>query len=77
MLSYLRFGILLWRLITGEIPFSKFSSRVEFIHHVTNGGRLQIPDSIPSPITSLIEKCWDHVPDERPPFIEVNTIFFY
>ena len=38
------------------------------IYDLTNGVRLPNPPFCPPPITSLLEKCFDEIPDKRPDF---------
>jgi serine/threonine-protein kinase CTR1 len=52
------FGILLWEVITGEIPFYMIDVP-DIRQRVLNGGRPRIPGGAISPRCSrLIQRCW-------------------
>lgn len=64
------FGILLWELFTGDIPFYMMAV-MDIRQKVIEGGRPRIPASIPSRISSLLRRCWEHDRDERPDFTQI------
>lgn len=43
----------------------------ELLQFVVAGKRLEIPNDCPAPLGSLIQKCWDAVPANRPSFADV------
>lgn len=61
------FGIVLWQLITREIPFATLTP-VQTAYAVAEGYRPEIPSSMPSSLKSIIECCWDHDSKKRPSF---------
>ncbi|EPS66052.1 hypothetical protein M569_08722 [Genlisea aurea] len=64
------FGIVLWELITGMLPFNNMSA-VQAAFAVVKGIRPTIPhDCLPS-LSHIMISCWDGNPDVRPSFSEV------
>ncbi|RHZ73802.1 hypothetical protein Glove_229g94 [Diversispora epigaea] len=61
-------GIIMWEVITGEIPFSnhKFDSKLDFSLAIINGYRPEIYKYIPYEYATLMKQCWDSNPDNRP-----------
>lgn len=55
----------------------EFNSKQEFVHYIQNGGRMEIPETVPSYIAELIKRCWDAAPHHRPSFFEVSPFLFY
>ena len=70
------FGVILWELITGSVPWSELLNPVQVVYAVgVQGRRLAIPeDTCPPSLHSLIEACWDGDPERRPSFEEVLDI---
>lgn len=74
------FGVVLWELLTWEIPWSK-ENPWTVVSVVINGGRLPIPGKQNLPIQSefkklddfisLIHLCWAQNPYDRPTFTEI------
>lgn len=67
------FGMILWQLVTGEVPFDGMC-RQEFIEKVVkNGVRPAIPNrpEIPSDLIDLIQMCWNYESSLRPSISEV------
>lgn len=65
------FGILLWVLVTQEVPYSFVQQAWEVASYVISGKRLPIPSDTPVMVAELIKKCWGQVPEERPTFDDV------
>jgi len=66
------YGIVLHESYTTMEPFSMYNFRQPWhlARHVTNGGRMPIPESCPELLADLIKRCWDADPKLRPPFEE-------
>lgn len=65
------FGIVLWELITGSLPFQNMTAVQAAFAVVNKGVRPIIPhDSLPV-LTEIMTRCWDPNPDVRPPFSDV------
>eukprot|EP01087_Luapelamoeba_hula_P010598 TRINITY_DN2811_c0_g1_i2.p1 TRINITY_DN2811_c0_g1~~TRINITY_DN2811_c0_g1_i2.p1 ORF type:complete len:711 (-),score=170.90 TRINITY_DN2811_c0_g1_i2:53-2185(-) len=68
------FGILLWELLTGGIPYQEegFKNLDQiFAHVVMEGKRPTLPPPTPPALADLIKKCWSADPSSRPSFAEV------
>ncbi|CAI5458178.1 unnamed protein product [Closterium sp. Yama58-4] len=65
------FGIVLWEVLTGGVPFADYSPLQAAVAVALNGARPSIPASVPESLRSLIERCWDKTPKERPEFSEI------
>ncbi|OHT06574.1 hypothetical protein TRFO_25393 [Tritrichomonas foetus] len=62
------YGIVLWEILTHEVPFRGLSPLV-IAHEVTDSNcRLLIPQNCPPKLAKLIEVCWSKDPAERPDF---------
>lgn len=74
------FGMVLFELMTGEVPFASLYRPSEMNHVrivydvVKHGTRPLLPDYLSDPIKMLISKCWDQDSRERPSFSEVLTL---
>ncbi|KAF7084009.1 hypothetical protein CFC21_087715 [Triticum aestivum] len=65
------FGIVLWELITGMLPFTNMTAVQAAFAVVNKGARPAIPhDCLPS-LTHIMTRCWDANPEVRPPFTEI------
>ena len=69
-LDYYAYGITIYHLITGLVPFEKYAL-MTLMNAVINGERPPIPDYIPAHWKKLIEECWNQNPDERPNFTTI------
>jgi len=61
------FGIVLWQLITREVPFATLSP-IQTAYAVAEGCRPEIPASTPEPLQRIIRACWDEDSHKRPSF---------
>ena len=61
------FGIVLWQLITREVPFATMTP-VQTAYAVAEGHRPEIPSSTPEHLRRIIEACWDEDSQKRPSF---------
>ncbi|GAA0181147.1 non-receptor serine/threonine protein kinase [Lithospermum erythrorhizon] len=65
------FGIVLWELITGMLPFQNMTAVQAAFAVVNKGVRPIIPhDSLPV-LSEIMTRCWDGNPDARPTFSQV------
>ena len=64
------YGIMLWEMLTGEIPFGN-KKAMAIMSEVTRGNRPKIPETTPQPLTTLISSCWAQRPEDRPTFDQV------
>ncbi|KAJ0097409.1 hypothetical protein Patl1_29192 [Pistacia atlantica] len=68
------FGIVLWELISAEIPYSGFSPLQAAVAVVQKGLRPSIPKQSHPKLTELIQRCWHSDPIQRPNFSEITDI---
>lgn len=65
------YGILLWEMLTEDIPFQGLTP-IQIAYKVTKDNeRPEFPSNTPRPLKSLIRKCWDRNPDNRPTFSQI------
>jgi sterile alpha motif and leucine zipper-containing kinase AZK len=68
------FGVVLWELITGEIPFKGIEEfQIAFLV-VEKDYRLPIPNGCPPVFSSLMQMCWQTDPKLRPTFKQILSI---
>uniref|UniRef100_A0A915JGL1 Protein kinase domain-containing protein n=1 Tax=Romanomermis culicivorax TaxID=13658 RepID=A0A915JGL1_ROMCU len=68
------FGVVLWELLTRQVPFKGFESfRVAWMV-VEENERLCIPSGCPQNLKVFLHKCWDKDPKARPLFPEILNI---
>ena len=74
------FGILLWQLLSGKIPFYDLKNDIK--NQIISGHRPSVSD-LPydfaeehEEIIELIQACWDTNPRERPSFGEIISILY-
>lgn len=65
------FGIVLWELITGMLPFQNMTAVQAAFAVVNKGVRPNIPNDCLPALSGIMSRCWDPNPDVRPPFTEV------
>lgn len=65
------FGIVLWELVTGLLPFQNMTP-VQVAYAVVNKNlRPPIPDKCPLTLRNLMEQCWNSSPERRPTFYQI------
>ena len=65
------FGIVLWELITGMLPFQNMTAVQAAFAVVNKGVRPNIPNDCLPVLSEIMTRCWDANPDVRPPFTHV------
>ncbi|KAL5540134.1 hypothetical protein UlMin_042358 [Ulmus minor] len=65
------FGIVLWELITGMLPFQNMTAVQAAFAVVNKGVRPIIPNDCLPVLGEIMSRCWDANSDVRPPFTEV------
>ncbi|KAF2072085.1 hypothetical protein CYY_006605 [Polysphondylium violaceum] len=69
------FGIVLWEMFTQETPFKSLTD-YQRVNFVLEGGRLEIPTTVPSKIAHFIQLCWARDPTVRPTFRKILDFFY-
>ncbi|XWS75463.1 hypothetical protein CRYUN_Cryun01aG0090600 [Craigia yunnanensis] len=65
------FGIVLWELITGLLPYQEKTSVQAAKSVVDSGARPDIPKDCLPVLSEIMTCCWDTNPDARPPFTQI------
>ncbi|EPS74340.1 hypothetical protein M569_00412, partial [Genlisea aurea] len=68
------FGILLWELLTGKLPYSKLTplqAAVGVVQQASAGLRPKIPKHGNPMLVELLQRCWQQEPSLRPEFTEI------
>ncbi|OVA19312.1 Protein kinase domain [Macleaya cordata] len=65
------FGIVLWELITGMLPFQNMTAVQAAFAVVNKGVRPIVPNDCLPVLSEIMTRCWDANPEVRPPFTEV------
>ncbi|KAG2469206.1 mitogen-activated protein kinase kinase kinase 10 [Polypterus senegalus] len=62
------FGVLLWELLTGEVPYREIDALAVAYGVAMNKLTLPIPSTCPEAFSRLLEECWSPNPHSRPSF---------
>ncbi|CAG9762478.1 unnamed protein product [Ceutorhynchus assimilis] len=65
------YGVLLWELLTGEVPYKGIDTLAVAYGVACNKLTLPIPSTCPQPWRELMEKCWESDPHHRPSFEQI------
>uniref|UniRef100_A0A3B1KIF4 Mitogen-activated protein kinase kinase kinase n=1 Tax=Astyanax mexicanus TaxID=7994 RepID=A0A3B1KIF4_ASTMX len=65
------YGVLLWELLTGEVPYRGIDGLAVAYGVAVNKLTLPIPSTCPEPFAKLMEDCWDQDPHVRPTFAAI------
>ncbi|XP_056449757.1 mitogen-activated protein kinase kinase kinase 12 [Gadus chalcogrammus] len=65
------FGVVLWEMLTGEIPYKDVDSSAIIWGIGNNSLQLPIPDSCPDGFKILLRQCWNIKPRNRPSFRQI------
>ncbi|KAG6778019.1 hypothetical protein POTOM_017863 [Populus tomentosa] len=68
------FGIVLWELLTGKIPYEYLTPLQAAVGVVQKGLRPTVPKNTQPKLAELLEKCWQQDPALRPDFSEIIEI---
>ncbi|XP_055602513.1 mitogen-activated protein kinase kinase kinase 13 isoform X2 [Uranotaenia lowii] len=67
------YGVVLWELLTGEVPYKNVDSSQIIFGVGSNSLYLPIPSSCPEGFKLLIKQCWSPKPRNRPSFKIILT----
>ncbi|XP_029424790.1 mitogen-activated protein kinase kinase kinase 21 isoform X1 [Nannospalax galili] len=62
------YGVLLWELLTGEVPYRGIDGLAVAYGVAVNKLTLPIPSTCPEPFARLMKECWEQDPHIRPSF---------
>lgn len=65
------FGVLVWEILTGQIPYKQIEQHTIEYGIVMNKLKLPIPSTCPYELRELIELCWNLNPSDRPTFDQI------
>ncbi|KAJ6352032.1 hypothetical protein OIU76_001279 [Salix suchowensis] len=65
------FGIVLWELLTGKLPYEHLSPLQAAVGVIQQGLRPPIPSHSHPKLAELLERCWQQDPSLRPEFSEI------
>lgn len=68
------YGIILWEMLTHEIPYKMKDPKKVIAEIVTNDIRPLIPKNTDQKMQKLITRCWDRLPENRPTFEEILNL---
>lgn len=68
------FGIVLWELITGLLPFQNMTAVQAAFAVVNRGVRPTVPNDCLPVLSEIMTRCWDANPEVRPCFLEVVSL---
>ncbi|OBS64563.1 hypothetical protein A6R68_06898 [Neotoma lepida] len=71
LVSLPSYGVLLWELLTGEVPFRGIDGLAVAYGVAMNKLALPIPSTCPEPFAKLMEDCWNPDPHSRPSFTSI------
>jgi serine/threonine protein kinase len=67
------FGMILWEIMTQQIPFDGLKNE-ELFNVVVKDGFRPVLDSVPFPVANIIYKCWNPNPVNRPEFVDITEM---
>ncbi|KAM6177361.1 mitogen-activated protein kinase kinase kinase 21 [Erethizon dorsatum] len=65
------YGVLLWELLTGEVPYRGIDGLAVAYGVAVNKLTLPIPSTCPEPFAKLMKECWEQDPHIRPSFASI------
>lgn len=69
------FGIVLWELLTAQVPYSDRTPLQAAVGVVQSGLRPDIPPSTPAALADIMRLCWQREPSVRPSFEALKKKF--
>lgn len=65
-------SLIFWQMMSGEYPFSTFSTPMQIVYRVVNDGlRPQCGEKWPQEFKDLLGRMWDNDPNKRPTTAQV------
>ncbi len=69
------FAMLVWSLITFELPFATMDKDHYYAEVVRGNTRPPLPENTPGVLKEFLISCWDEDPEQRPSFADTIDIF--
>lgn len=69
------FGMALFELTTGELPFSEIANELQVMSKIQRGQRPILPSTCHAHIAALIRLCWNQQPERRPTAEQILAYF--
>ncbi|KAM9812728.1 mitogen-activated protein kinase kinase kinase 10 [Syngnathus typhle] len=66
------FGVLLWELLTGEVPYREIDALAVAYGVAVNKLTLPVPSTCPEAFAQLLAECWSPIPHSRPSFTSIH-----
>ncbi|GBB85075.1 hypothetical protein RclHR1_11650002 [Rhizophagus clarus] len=70
-------GMIIWEITTGCKPFANIEHDHNLIYNIIDGKRPEITEDTPEFLASLMKRCWDLDPKNRPTAEEIIKIFVH
>ncbi|KAG9284969.1 hypothetical protein G9A89_009779 [Geosiphon pyriformis] len=70
------FGMLMWQIATGKVPFQGEDRQYQMIKLVDGGRPDYLPPGTPKCYEMMMKRCWDDNPNQRPTALELEETFF-
>jgi len=68
------FGVTMWEILSGgQVPYRELNNQ-QVIVQIRRGGRLSPPHYATPKLIEIMERCWQHVPEDRITFEEIVDI---
>eukprot|EP00798_Chlamydomonas_sp_ICE-L_P029770 gene29770-5373_t len=68
------FGIVMWELLTGQVPHGDMTPLQAAVGVVQQGLRPALPSDCPPSFAAVMAKCWAQSPTARPTFKEITPM---
>lgn len=62
------FAVVMWEMLTRQVPYEEFKKTFTIISHVKAGGRPPVPKDAAEDFAHLMTACWSQEPKDRPTF---------
>lgn len=71
------FGMVMWEMVTGEAAYSGYSPVQAAVGIAACGLRPDIPKDCPLFLRTLMSKCWNISPSNRPYFSDILSLLLH
>lgn len=69
------YGVTIWEIFSyGAEPYGRLKGQ-KLITSLMLGERLPRPDTCPDAVYRIMQKCWHQNPNDRPTFLQIETLF--